>query len=236
MKTKSHPAARTPDRGVPVKWRWHQRALQRLRDHLLDDLSLRHAAAAEPIEPHSMDPADSASDESDRALAVSLLSGEHDALHGVDSALRRIREGTYGICEKSGKRIPATRLRAVPWTRFSKEAEEALEKEGGNRGVRLAPATSIQGAESDPLSEAEDPGKEELQARVIGRHQLAETLAALGQGARDEPAPETEPNGNGHNIATPTRRKTSRKPASQANAGNRGRGATSRAVRRNTNR
>src|SRR4051794_9131748 len=123
MKTKPHPTNRPPERDVPPKWRWHLRALQKLRDHLLDDLRLRLAAAAEPIEPHSMDPADSASDESDRALAVSLLSGENDALHEVDSAMRRIRQGTFGICERSGKRIPEMRLRAVPWTRYTKEAE-----------------------------------------------------------------------------------------------------------------
>lgn len=236
MKTKSHPAARTPDRSVPVKWRWHHRALQKLRDHLVDDLSLRLAAAAEPLEPHSMDPADSASDESDRALAVTLLSREHDALHEVNSALRRIGEGTYGICERTGKRIPALRLRAVPWTRFTKEAEEALEKDGWNRGAKLAPATSIQGGESDPLAEAEDPGKEELQARVIGRHQLAARLAALGQGGRGEPAPETKPDGNGHNIAAPIRREPSRRPAPHAQGGKRARGPARRAGRRNPSR
>jgi DnaK suppressor protein len=143
MKTKSHPAPRSPEHGVPWKWRWHHRALQRLRDHLLDDLRLRLAAAAEPIEMHGTDPTDSATDESDRALAVSLLSGERDALHEVDTALRRIREGTYGICERSGKRIPAARLRAVPWTRFTKAAEDAVEKERALRSMEPAPEGSI---------------------------------------------------------------------------------------------
>ena len=142
MKTKTHPAARMPERGIPAKWSWHHRALQRLRDHLLDDLRLKLATAAEPIEPQNRDPADSGTDESDRALAVSLLSGERDALREVDAAIRRIRQGTYGICERTGKRIPVTRLRAVPWTRFCKEAEDAIEKEGAIRGGKSAPATS----------------------------------------------------------------------------------------------
>ena len=40
--------------------------------------------------------------------------------------MRRILSGAYGICERTGKRIPMQRLRAVPWTRFTKEAEEAF--------------------------------------------------------------------------------------------------------------
>ena len=173
MKTKPRPVASKPSRDIPQEWRWHFRALGMLRDHLLDDLRLRLGAAAEPTGQHSMDPADSATDESDRILAVSLLSGEHDALHEVDSALRRIRTGTYGICETSGECIPAARLRAVPWTRFIKEAAEALEKEGAIRVVKLAPLASIQHGEPEPLARAEDPGKEELQARVVARHRLA---------------------------------------------------------------
>ena len=155
MKTRSHSTARrprnpssssagrTPAGKVPRKWRWHYKALQRLRDHLVDDLCLKLAAATEPIEPHSMDPAESATDESNRALAVSLLSGERDALHEVDSAMRRILAGTYGICERSGKRIPLQRLRAVPWTRFTKEAGDALETEGEIRPGKRAPAARL---------------------------------------------------------------------------------------------
>ena len=48
----------------------------------------------------------------------------------VDRALQRILGGTYGVCEQSGKRISAARLRAVPWTRFARDVAEALEKKG----------------------------------------------------------------------------------------------------------
>ena len=135
MKAKSLSNGWPPESRVPQKWRWHYRALQRLREHVMDDLCAKLAQAAKPIEPPSMDAADSATDESDRALALSLLSGEEDVLHEVDSALRRILNGTYGICEKSGEPIPPQRLRAVPWTRFTKEAEDAIEKERRNGGA-----------------------------------------------------------------------------------------------------
>jgi RNA polymerase-binding protein DksA len=36
-------------------------------------------------------------------------------LHRVDTALRRIDEGTYGTCESCGNPIAAERLEAIPW-------------------------------------------------------------------------------------------------------------------------
>jgi len=48
----------------------------------------------------------------------------------VDAALRRLQQGTYGICERTGMPIPLERLRALPWTRFTREAAEQMELEG----------------------------------------------------------------------------------------------------------
>jgi len=33
----------------------------------------------------------------------------------IDQALLRIKAGTYGICERTGKPIPKARLKAIPW-------------------------------------------------------------------------------------------------------------------------
>jgi RNA polymerase-binding transcription factor DksA len=114
---------------VPEKWSWHFQALQKLRDHLLDDLRVKLATASEPVEPHGMDPAESATDEFDHDLAINLVSGERNALREIESAMQRILNGTYGICGKTGKRIEEERLRAVPWTRFSRDAQDMIEGE-----------------------------------------------------------------------------------------------------------
>jgi DnaK suppressor protein len=45
-------------------------------------------------------------------------------LHEIDHALDRIDEGTYGICEVTGKPIPIERLRAIPWATMTVEAAE----------------------------------------------------------------------------------------------------------------
>ncbi|MEH7792691.1 TraR/DksA family transcriptional regulator [Bacillus safensis] len=48
-----------------------------------------------------------------------------DQLEGeIDAALKRMEDGTYGICEKTGKEISYERLKAVPYTRYSIDAKK----------------------------------------------------------------------------------------------------------------
>lgn len=76
------------------------------------------------------DPADNADtaavlndDERENALDANDLS----ILKQVDHALDRIREGTYGICEITGKPIPVARLNALPWATTTVEAADRAE-------------------------------------------------------------------------------------------------------------
>ena len=61
--------------------------------------------------------------------ALAIAGAESDRIAEIDSALERIRKGTYGICEGSGKPIPVKRLEAFPAARYSIEHQEILEKE-----------------------------------------------------------------------------------------------------------
>ncbi len=56
------------------------------------------------------------SDNFDQELTLSLLGSEKDALDQIDRALKRIEDGNYGLCEKCGVKIPASRLAAIPYT------------------------------------------------------------------------------------------------------------------------
>jgi DnaK suppressor protein len=53
----------------------------------------------------------------DRELDEGLGEGVQQTLVEIDAALKRIEDGTYGICEVCGKPIGAERLAAIPWTR-----------------------------------------------------------------------------------------------------------------------
>src|ERR1043166_4169439 len=96
---------------IDPKWRWHYRTLFEIRGRLSQDTEAKLHEAAEPIEPHGAHPGDSATDEFDHDLALTLLAREESALIEVNDAIGRILNGTYGICEASGVPIPARRLR-----------------------------------------------------------------------------------------------------------------------------
>ena len=167
----------TPPR-VNSKWAWHYQVLLGLRERLLKERSEQLAEAAEPLEPHSMDMADSASDEFDHGMALSRLSAEQDALFEVEEALKRILNGTYGLCEETGKSIPEERLKAVPWARFAREVEARLENEGAVRRPHLGALGSVREelpgdlVESEPEKQSPEPEVETLRRIDVpaGRH------------------------------------------------------------------
>jgi RNA polymerase-binding transcription factor DksA len=104
-----------------------RRKLLRLRAAIARRIKQLADEAREEKPGYSEHMADAATDSIDRDLALGLVSFEQDALYEVDSALKRIDDGTYGICELTGKPISWKRLRAIPWTRFSLQAEAQLE-------------------------------------------------------------------------------------------------------------
>lgn len=116
---------------IPKRWVWHYETLSALRERLMSERKQRLSEAAQPIEPpHGVNPADSATDEFDHELALSRLSVDQDALYEVEAAMTRILDGKYGICEQTGKPIPAGRLKVLPWTRYRKEVADRLERTG----------------------------------------------------------------------------------------------------------
>ena len=80
---------------------------------------------------HAMHMADVATDMYDREFNLSLASNDREILQKVDAALDRIEKKTYGICLKSGKRIPESRLKAIPYAEYCLEVQEELDRKGG---------------------------------------------------------------------------------------------------------
>jgi len=65
----------------------------------------------------------------DRETALRVASAESEAVREIDEALDRIQNGTYGICEGTGKQIPKARLEVFPWARYTVEHQESIERE-----------------------------------------------------------------------------------------------------------
>jgi len=76
----------------------------------------------------AQDIADRASSSYTKEFLVHQSSNERQTLQMVESALSRIREGTFGECINCGNEINAKRLEAVPWTRYCIECQEKLEQ------------------------------------------------------------------------------------------------------------
>lgn len=59
--------------------------------------------------------ADLGSDNFEQEFTLSLMENEEGTLGAIDVALERIEEGTYGVCEECGAKIPKARLNAIPF-------------------------------------------------------------------------------------------------------------------------
>ena len=74
------------------------------------------------------DVADRASEETDRALELRTRDRQRKLIAKIDAALRRIDEGEYGYCEKTGDPISLKRLDARPIATMTLEAQERHER------------------------------------------------------------------------------------------------------------
>ena len=160
------PHRRPGDNKPKIKPEWvkYYNTLLDLRDRLLRQMSGLAKESAEELQGYSLHMADSGTDNFDRDFALSLLSSDQDAIYEIEEALKRIEKRTYGICELTGKTIPKARLDAIPWTRFTVEAQAQLERDGALRQRRLGQLGSVDsvgGVEIDDEEEAEEkPAKE----------------------------------------------------------------------------
>ena len=141
---------------VKPEWQKFCLHLLELREQLTKQMNGLAAESAQEMAGYSLHMADSGTDNFDRDFALSLLSSDQDAVYEIEEALKRIERKTYGICELTAKAIPRARLEAIPWTRFTVEAQAQLEREGALRSRRLGQLGSIDSVGTTVEGEAEE--------------------------------------------------------------------------------
>lgn len=145
------------DSQIRPKWREHFGALMKLRNRLLERKGVLMRDASTELPALSLHIADAATDTYDRDFALSIATNEQNALYEIDQALNRIRDGSYGVCEVTGKPIEKERLKAIPWTRFSAATEKELERAGVLKRARLGQLAGLaQGGEREREEEGEE--------------------------------------------------------------------------------
>ena len=117
-----------------------KRDLDSFRQLLLEKRSLLTgdfssvSKSAEGAAAGSGDAADLGTEASETDTLLSLLENNTHVLRDIDDALERIDQGTYGICTATGTPIGRERLKAIPWTPYSIEAQREMEA-GGSLGA-----------------------------------------------------------------------------------------------------
>ena len=155
------------EQDVPEKFRRYFKLLMDLRSQLTEGIerhseeSLKRSANddAGDLSAYGQSMSDGGINTFDRDFVLSLVSNEQESLSEIDAAIKRIHDGTYGICEITGKPISKDRLLAVPFARNSAEAQKELEK-NRYRGRAQTGLFSEMGEEGGKMVEDDSGGEE----------------------------------------------------------------------------
>lgn len=107
--------------------RYFRKKLQVWKDEILREAKETLQNLQDENQNHP-DIADRASSETDRAIELRARDRQRKLIAKIDSALKRIDEGTYGYCEETGEPISLKRLDARPIATLSIEAQERHER------------------------------------------------------------------------------------------------------------
>jgi RNA polymerase-binding protein DksA len=72
-------------------------------------------------------PADAATETFEKERDLSLRDSFRDTIGRIDEALGKIDRGTFGLCDRCGREIPARRLDAVPHAIYCVECQDTVE-------------------------------------------------------------------------------------------------------------
>jgi len=112
--------------------------------------------------------ADIGTDTYEQEFSLGLMDSERRLVREILDALRRIEQGTYGICEGTGKPIPKGRLEANPWARYCVEYASLLEQGKVIEHRHSGPIRFADGLEEeiDEEEETESPEEEGEEAEL----------------------------------------------------------------------
>lgn len=155
----------SPEKSVPEKFKRYYKLLLDLREHLTGQIdqhseeTLKRSSKddAGDLSSYGQHMADAGTDTFDRDFALSLVSSEQEALAEIEAAIKRIHDGTYGVCEITGKPIAKERLLAVPFTRYSAEAQKEIER-NRHRVRTQAGLFSEHGDDAGKMMDVDDSG------------------------------------------------------------------------------
>lgn len=107
-----------------------------IKDTILHDIrnmmakNTEGADVTEENASHGQHMADFATDMYDREFNLGLASNDRELLQKVEKAIKRMDEGTYGVCSHCQNPIAPARLHAIPYVETCLKCQEKLENPG----------------------------------------------------------------------------------------------------------
>jgi DnaK suppressor protein len=103
--------------------------LQDKERELLAEMARHGADARESPAAEVLDPIDQVTSATAKAEEFQHASSNWRVVEQIRDALRRIDDGTYGVCIDCGRRIDANRLEAIPWTPYCVDDQNRHDRE-----------------------------------------------------------------------------------------------------------
>lgn len=97
---------------------------------IVRDASKSPREASGDLSGYTVHMADMAADTYDRELSMDIVSNEQEILYQIDEALKRIDEGSYGVCLQCSRPIALSRLKAVPYASLCINCQRTKEQRG----------------------------------------------------------------------------------------------------------
>ncbi len=82
---------------------------------IAQDTSKSPRDASGDLSAYTVHMADMAADTYEREVSMNIVSNEQEILYQIDDALKRLDEGSYGVCQQCNQAITMSRLKAVPY-------------------------------------------------------------------------------------------------------------------------
>jgi len=102
-------------------------------EELKEDSASTIKDAAGDLSSYSYHMADLGTDAQEREKRFQLAAKSGRLIYHIDEALRRMKEGSFGVCEQCGKEISRARLEAVPHARMCIACKEKEEQQKAGR-------------------------------------------------------------------------------------------------------
>lgn len=111
---------------VKTKYETYRKILEKKADEVARSMSAQKAAQVISRQEHPHDEGDLSQQSHEEWIFLNRNTLDMKLLREVQDALRRIAQGTYGVCFECEEPISVKRLDAVPWAKFCVSCQERI--------------------------------------------------------------------------------------------------------------